>query len=99
MENQVQKRVLWYDKWNNIESVIRISTLKWIGHNGRMKNYVKSKILTKQKKNEGTRLKGRLQSRWTICVERDLLTFGIQNWTRQAEDREGWRKINRSLMK
>ena len=27
------------------------------------------------------------------CVECDLAKFGICNWTKQAQDREGWKRI------
>ena len=73
----------------NIESFIRISRLRWLGHVGRMENHRKVKMVTA----EGTRLRGRPRSRWMDCVESDLVRFGIRNWMKQAEDCEGWKRI------
>ena len=76
----------------NIESFIRISRLRWLGHVGRMENHRKVKMVTIQKI-EGTRLRGRPRLRWMDCVECDLVRFGIRNWMKQAEDLEGWKRI------
>ena len=45
----------------NIESFIRISRLRWLGHVGRMENHRKVKMITAQKI-EGTRLRGKPRS-------------------------------------
>ena len=76
----------------NIESVIRISRLRWLGHVGRMENHRKVKVVN-TRKIEGTRLRGRPRSQSMDCEECDLVRFGIRNWMKQAEARKRWKRI------
>ena len=43
------------------------------------------------RKREGRRSRGRPS--WFDDVEKDLRKMGVRCWRRQAEDREGWRRV------
>ncbi|PSN41884.1 hypothetical protein C0J52_20327 [Blattella germanica] len=73
----------------NIITLIKAKRVEWIGHVSRMDGGRSIKKIF-EGKFEGRRDRGRPKLWWTDCVERDLCSLGVRNWTRKTENRNEW---------
>ncbi|KAJ4446086.1 hypothetical protein ANN_12778 [Periplaneta americana] len=78
-------------KESDLEAHIRCQRLRWLGHVTRMETTRKVKVVFNNNP-DGTRLRGRLRTKWWNCVRVDVNRLGIRNWRELAMDREGWKR-------
>jgi hypothetical protein len=78
----------------DIVSFIRINRLRWIGHISRMdNNRMVYQVFANQ--SQGSRPRGRPNSRWWDCVYDDITTCKIRNWEQRSKNREDWMRSNK----
>ncbi|WP_333765087.1 reverse transcriptase domain-containing protein, partial [Streptomyces sp. IBSBF 2390] len=66
--------------------------LRWLGHVWRMSDDAPPKKIA-QARPEGSRKPGRQKLRWLDCMEAELTSKGITNWTTETANRGRWRQI------
>ena len=71
---------------------VRRNRLRWAGHMWRMGEERAPKRAF-QMEVEGTRRRGRPNTRWEDTLKRDLEGSGVRDWKREAEDRRRWKDI------
>ena len=79
---------------SSIESMIRRSRLRWLGHVSRMDNSRIPKQLLFGELKLGKCNRGRPHKRWKDCIKEDLRAFQIdlKTWYKVAQDRCLWRR-------
>ena len=79
---------------SSIESMIRRSRLRWLGHVSRMDNSRIPKQLLFGELKLGKCNRGRPRKRWKDCIKEDLRAFQIdlKTWYKVAQDRCLWRR-------
>ncbi len=89
-----QKRIKTFCWCLRVSIVERVSQqqLRWLGHVWRMSDEAPPKKIA-QIRPEGSRRRGRQRLMWLDCLEEDLTSRGITNWTAETADREKWRQI------
>ena len=78
----------------DLVTTIRITTLRWAGHIVRMQDNLPCKKITLDKPEDRRRM-GRSNLRWMDGVMRDAERLGVRNWRINAEDKDGWRRLQR----
>jgi hypothetical protein len=92
-EDDTLMRFICYDE-KDIVKVIKMETLRWLGHLFRMQELDPCRRLTVRKP-EDTRRVGKLRLIWLESVEEDLSIMGVGNWRlkvagpRRVEDNFG----------
>ena len=76
----------------DIENVIKIRRLEWLGHVVRM-NETRSIKKIFEGELEGRRSRSRPRLRWINDVEEDLRKLGVKRWRTKELEREEWASI------
>ena len=109
-ERKVLRRILgavkqgdnWRIRYNselyeiNLETYVKLTRLRWLGHVVRMDNNRRVKIIHNGMP-EGTRTRGRPRQRWMDNVMTDVREFGILNWKEKASNRDEWKRVLREV--
>lgn len=87
-----------YELYNeiNLETYVKLTRLRWLGHVVRMDNNRRVKIIHNGMP-EGTRTRGRPRQRWMDNVMTDVREFGILNWKEKASNRDEWKRVLREV--
>jgi len=75
----------------SIESLLVHTQLRWVGHVQRMPDSRIPKFLLYGELGNGVRSRGRPLLRYKDVVKRNVVSAGISNWEKLAEDRQKWR--------
>lgn len=109
-ERKVLRRILgavkqgdnWRIRYNselyeiNLETYVKLTRLRWLGHVVRMDNNRRVKMIHNGMP-EGTRTRGRPRQRWMDNVMTDVREFGILNWKEKASNRDEWKRVLREV--
>ncbi|PSN58017.1 hypothetical protein C0J52_02027 [Blattella germanica] len=80
----------------NLETYVKLTRLRWLGHVVRMDNNRRVKIIHNGMP-EGTRTRGRPRQRWMDNMMTDVREFGILNWKEKASNRDEWKRVLREV--